>query len=72
MSVEFGNFSKTALALGSMAVLVGFLALRSSLDWHWKIGFLLASFGLYMATMLVEAWLQQQAEEDRLRRVFQK
>ncbi|MCW4047688.1 MAG: hypothetical protein NWE99_09050 [Candidatus Bathyarchaeota archaeon] len=72
MSVGFGNFSKSALALGFMALLVGGLALKSSLEWHWKLCIVLVSFGLYVSVMLAEKYLQQQAEEDKLRQVFQK
>lgn len=72
MSLLFKGFSKTALLLSSASLLFGFLVLRSNLEWTWKVGLLLASFGLYMAVMLFEAWRHQKEEDDNLKVISEK
>ncbi|MBT0160012.1 hypothetical protein G4O51_08505 [Candidatus Bathyarchaeota archaeon A05DMB-2] len=66
------KISNVALLLGGASLILGLLILRSDLPWAWKIGLFAASFALYTAVMLSDAYFQHKAEEDKLEKVFGK
>ena len=70
MSNAYKQFSSVGLILAISAGLVGVLALRSNLEWQWKVGFFVVSFVLLFFIYCFESWLRYVEDKNHLEGLF--